>query len=216
MLSRILSGPPKNALQRSWERLRSLWCAPREKGAEKEKTPCDRREPLTTKPSKKPLKSTSTTTSLTFPGLYDYIPVYHIELVCDRQVKFENRRSIHNSDEVVALLKDELLRSDREKLLSVLLNTKNMVIGIEVVSIGSLSTSVAHPRETLKSAVLASASAIILAHCHPSGDPAPSREDREMTERMSKACEILGIKLLDHIIIAEYGNYSFRNSGLLT
>ena len=153
---------------------------------------------------------------LTFPGLYDYIPVYHIELVCDRQVKFENRRSIHNSDEVIALLKDELLRSDREKLLSVLLNTKNMVIGIEVVSIGSLNTSVAHPRETLKSAVLASASGIILAHCHPSGDPAPSREDRDMTERMSKACEILGIKLLDHIIIAQYGNYSFRNSGLLT
>ncbi len=153
---------------------------------------------------------------LAFPGLYNYIPVYHIELVCDRQVKFENRRSIHNSDEVVELLKDELLKSDREKLLSVLLNTKNMVIGIEVVSIGSLSTSVAHPRETLKSAVVASAASIILAHCHPSGDPAPSREDRDMTERMSKACEILGIKLLDHIIIGEYGNYSFRNSGLLT
>lgn len=152
---------------------------------------------------------------LEFPGLYDQIPVYHIELVCDRQVKFENRRCIHNSDDVVALLRDELLRSDREKLLSILLNTKNAVIGIDVVSIGSLSTSIAHPREILKSAVLASASSIILAHCHPSGDPAPSREDREMTERMSKACEILGIKLLDHIIIAEYGNYSFRNSGSL-
>ena len=85
-------------------------------------------------------------TQLTFPGLYDYIPVYHIELVCDRQVKFENRRSIHNSDDVVALFKDELLRSDREKLLSILLNTKNMVIGIEVVSIGTLNTSVVHPR----------------------------------------------------------------------
>jgi DNA repair protein RadC len=150
---------------------------------------------------------------LAFPGLYDHIPVYHIELVCDRHVKFDSRHSINNSDDVVALLKDELLKSDREKLLSLMLNTKNIVIGLDVVSIGNLNTSVAHPREIMKSAVLASAASIILAHNHPSGDPAPSREDHEMTERMSKACEILGIKLLDHIIIAEQGTYSFRNAG---
>jgi len=66
-----------------------------------------------------------------------------------------------------------------------------------------------------KSAILKNAAAIILSHGHPSGDPTPSREDIQMTERVSKAGEILGIKLLDHIIIGEQGNYSFSNAGRL-
>ena len=93
-----------------------------------------------------------------------YIPVYHIELVRDRVIKVEPRPAIHNSDDVVAILRDELLHADREKLISLMLNTKNVVIGLDVVSVGSLSASIAHPREIFKSAILKNAAAIILVH----------------------------------------------------
>lgn len=144
-----------------------------------------------------------------------YIPVYHVELVRDRLIKVEPRPSIHNPDNVVSILQDELLKSDREKLICIMLNAKNAIIGMDVVSVGSLTSSIAHPREIFKSAILKNAASIILSHCHPSGDPTPSREDIIMTERVAKAGEILGIKLLDHIIIGEFGNYSFSNSGRL-
>ena len=144
-----------------------------------------------------------------------YIPVYRVELVRERTIKNVPRRAIHNSDDVVALLKDELLKSDREKLLCVMLSAKNTVIGIEVVSIGTLTASLVSNRELFKAAILANAAAIIISHPHPSGDPTPSQEDIRLTERVSKAGEILGIKLLDHVIIAELGIYSFSNAGRL-
>ncbi len=144
-----------------------------------------------------------------------YIPVYRIELVRERTIKVAERRSVHNSDHVVAILKDELLKADRERLICMLLNTKNFIIGMDVVSVGTLNQSCAHPRELFKAAILANAASIILVHNHPSGDPAPSQEDVQMTERMKKAGEILGIKLLDHVIIGELGNYSFANAGRL-
>jgi len=145
----------------------------------------------------------------------EYIPVYRVELVRERTVTGERRRAIRNSDDVVAILKDELLKSDREKLISVMLNAKNVVIGMEVVSVGSLTASVVTARELFKSAILASAAAVIISHNHPSGDPTPSLDDTRLTERISKAGEILGIKLLDHVIIGELGTYSFANAGRL-
>jgi DNA repair protein RadC len=145
-----------------------------------------------------------------------YIPVYHIELVRDRLIKVEPKPSVHNPDDVVTILRDELLKSDREKLVCLFLNAKNVIIGIDVVSIGSLTASIAHPREIFKAAILKNAASIILSHGHPSGDPSPSREDIQLTERITKAGEILGIKLLDHIIIAEQGSYSFTQAGRLT
>ena len=147
--------------------------------------------------------------------LEKYIPVYHIELVRDRVIEAGSRPAIHNSDAVVAILRDELLKADREKLICLTLNAKNVVIGMDIVSVGSLTSSVAHPREIFKSAILNNAAAIVLSHGHPSGDPSPSREDIQLTERIAKAGEILGIRLLDHVIIGEHGTYSFRNSGQL-
>ena len=93
-----------------------------------------------------------------------YIPVYHVELVRDRRVKIETRSSVHNSDDVVALLEDELLNADREKLICVMLNAKNGVIGMDIVSVGSLTASIAHPREIFKPAILKNAASIILSH----------------------------------------------------
>lgn len=144
-----------------------------------------------------------------------YVPVYRVELVRERTIKNVPRHAIHNSDDVVALLKDELLKSDREKLICLMLSAKNTVIGMEVVSIGTLTASLVSCRELFKAAILANAAAIIISHPHPSGDPTPSQEDIRLTERVSKAGEILGIKLLDHVIIGELGTYSFSNAGRL-
>jgi len=98
-----------------------------------------------------------------------------------------------------------------------MLDGKNRITTIHVVSEGSLNQSIVHPRETFKSAILANAAAVILAHNHPSGDTTPSREDREITRRLREAGDILGIKVLDHVIVdTDSGNsFSFVESGLL-
>jgi len=95
---------------------------------------------------------------------------------------------------------------DKEHFKVITLSTKNHVIGIEEVSIGSLNSSIVHPREVFKRAVEKSAASVILIHNHPSGDPEPSKEDIQVTNRLVKAGEILGIEVLDHIIIGE-GRY---------
>ena len=87
------------------------------------------------------------------------------------------------------------------------LNTKNKIVGVHTISIGSLNASTVHPREVFKAAMLNNACSIICLHNHPSGDPEPSREDIETTRRLVKAGDILGIDVLDHIIIGD-GRYT--------
>ena len=89
------------------------------------------------------------------------------------------------------------------------LDTKNRVIKEEVVSIGTLNSSLIHPRELFRSAIRESANALILVHNHPSGDPSPSKEDERITERLFEAGELLNIKVLDHVIAGAEGYYSF-------
>lgn len=110
--------------------------------------------------------------------------------------------------DVYRLMKPRLKDADREHFYAVLLNTKNVVLSVELVSIGSLNASIVHPREVLKPAIVASAASILLVHNHPTGDPEPSKEDIEFTRRMVKCGELIGIELLDHIII---GNGSFAS-----
>ncbi len=95
-------------------------------------------------------------------------------------------------------------------------NAKNEVNAIEIVSTGTLSSALVHPREIFKAAILSNAHAVILCHNHPSGDPAPSREDREITRRLVEAGMLMGIEVLDHVIIGDHHRYvSFRERGLL-
>ena len=94
------------------------------------------------------------------------------------------------------------------------LDGKNRIIALDMVSIGSLNQSIVHPRELFKTALLSSAAAIIMVHNHPTGDPTPSREDIDITRRIKEAGEILGVKLLDHIIIGS-SYLSFVGRGLL-
>ena len=107
-----------------------------------------------------------------------------------------------------------LLRfSQKEQFVVVLLNSKNRVIGTEIVSEGSLTGSVVHPREVFQPAILQHAAAIVVAHNHPSGDPHPSKEDREITKMLQEAGKTMGIPVLDHIIIGDGTYYSLQETG---
>jgi DNA repair protein RadC len=108
------------------------------------------------------------------------------------------------------LVKDELIDSDREILLSIMLTVKNDLIGVETVSIGSVTASTTTPKDVFKSAILANAVSIIICHNHPSGDLTPSNEDIKITKQLIAAGELLGIKVLDHLIVSNQGYKSLR------
>jgi DNA repair protein RadC len=118
---------------------------------------------------------------------------------------------INSESDVYELVKDELAGSDREMLLSVMLTVKNDLIGVETVSIGSITASTTTPRDVFKSAILANAVAIIVCHNHPSGDLIPSDADMELTNQLVDAGELLGIKVLDHLIVSNQGYKSLRD-----
>lgn len=104
-------------------------------------------------------------------------------------------------------------RMDRECFLSVLVDVKNRVLDVDFVSMGTLDGSLVHPREVFLNAVRSQAASVILVHNHPSGDPAPSAEDREVTRKLRSAGDVLGIPVLDHVILGCGGAYfSFRES----
>ena len=109
----------------------------------------------------------------------------------------------------------ELRDRERERFLALCLNTRNELIREVVISVGSLNASIVHPREVFKPALACSAAGLVIAHNHPSGDPAPSREDRDVTRAISEAGRILDIPLHDHVIIGADSYFSFKDSGLL-
>jgi DNA repair protein RadC len=96
-----------------------------------------------------------------------------------------------------------------------MLDTKHRLIRTSVVSVGTLDSSPAHPREIFREAASACAAAIVLFHNHPSGDPTPSRDDVELTRRLIQAGEIMGIDVIDHVILADTRYFSFREAGKL-
>ncbi len=100
---------------------------------------------------------------------------------------------------------------DKEHFMVIHLNSKNKVLRSEIVSIGIINSSLAHPREIFKSAIKENAYAIILAHNHPSGDPTPSEEDKAITEQLIHAGKLIGIPLLDHIVIGKENYFSILN-----
>jgi DNA repair protein RadC len=142
----------------------------------------------------------------------------HIALELGREVcssplrageRFSSSRDLFNR------YRARFFSAKREYFFSLQLNSKNQLIREVTVSVGSLSVSVVHPREVFTSAIRDSASALILLHNHPSGDPAPSREDRDCTKRLVQAGKILGIRVLDHIVIGHDEYYSFADANML-
>jgi DNA repair protein RadC len=143
------------------------------------------------------------------------VPIYRIALVREGMLPSEDAR-IRSSAMVSRLLYTYLADADREHFVVVLLDQKHGVIGINTVSIGSLTASVVNPREVFKPAILANAASIICGHNHPSGDPNPSQEDRAITAKLVHVGTLHGIDVLDHVIIGADGRYfSFADAGLI-
>lgn len=123
-------------------------------------------------------------------------------LVAGQRVR---RQRFRSSREVACHFRPFLMNIQKEVFLAVLLNGRNELIREVTVSVGCLTSSIVHPREVFAPAVRESAAAVLFVHNHPSGDPSPSAEDRKLTERLVEAGRILGIKVLDHVIVAAGG-----------
>lgn len=132
--------------------------------------------------------------------LADYPANIRIQLVREGIVP---QTVINNPVQVENLVGDYMRSLDRESLFAIYLNSGNQVLGIEEVSRGTLNASLINPRDLVKSALLLSASSLIVVHNHPSGNTAPSPEDVEVTRRIKSACDLFGIRMLDHIIIGD-------------
>ncbi|WP_262122467.1 RadC family protein [Anaerococcus sp. Marseille-Q5996] len=122
---------------------------------------------------------------------------------------------IKNSEDIYQYLKNEVQDKKNECFYAILLDTKNVIISKEVISIGTLDASIVHPREAFKPAIKKSAKSIVFAHNHPSGDFTPSKDDFRITQRLVEAGEILDIEVLDHIIIGKDGYYSFKKENFI-
>jgi DNA repair protein RadC len=120
---------------------------------------------------------------------------------------------IRSAGDCVALLRALIAEDPREHFLAIYLDAKYKVLAIHIVSVGIANKSMVHPREVFAPALMLSATAIIVAHNHPSGCSVPSDDDRSITERLRKAGELLGIEVLDHIILGENDYYSFADEG---
>lgn len=127
----------------------------------------------------------------------------------------QSKISLDSPKTVANFLYEHFRDSFKEEFCILLLNTKNHVIAVQTVSIGTLNQSLVHPREVFRYAILKNANSIILSHNHPSGDPTPRREDILVTERLIKAGEYIGIKVIDHIIVGNARYISLREKDLI-
>jgi DNA repair protein RadC len=123
--------------------------------------------------------------------------------------------AVRGPDDVFRHFHARLRDAGQERFCVLLLDGRHRVVGDEVVSVGTLTASLVHPREVFRPALKAGAAALILVHNHPSGDPTPSPEDRSVTRRLAEVGELLGIPILDHVIVAERGFSSLRDEGPL-
>ena len=147
------------------------------------------------------------------------ISKYKLQLVREGSFPYADNM-IREPEDVAKIFQIHFDGSDREVFSFIALNIKHKVIGIHDVSIGSLTASVVHPREVFKAAMLMNAAALIVAHCHPSGDITPSREDLNITHQLMEAGKLLDIPILDHIVTGTDKGYqtdfcSMKSEGLI-
>jgi DNA repair protein RadC len=122
---------------------------------------------------------------------------------------------INNAQDVFNYYSDELENKKKEQFYALFLNTKNQIIGEELISVGTLNNSIIHPREVFNPAIKASANSLILIHNHPSGDVKPSKEDIDITKKLENAGSLLGISVVDHVIVGKNSYLSFKDQDLL-
>lgn len=143
-------------------------------------------------------------------------PVYETLAIGDTAAAYLSPLQPFSSAAQVAAFFSFLGRETKEHFLALHLDNKNHLLCLEIVAIGSLTAAVVHPREVFKSALLSSAAGLLLLHNHPSGDPEPSREDLDISRRLKDGAELLGIRLLDHVILGGEGRYvSLADRGIL-
>lgn len=121
---------------------------------------------------------------------------------------------VKTPDDVAGLVRGRLKDKKKEYFLVLLLDTRNQLIRVAEISVGSLDSSIVHPREVFKEALSASAASVIFVHNHPSGDTEASEDDIQLTKRLAEAGEIMGIDVLDHIIIGDKNYVSMKREGL--
>ena len=137
-------------------------------------------------------------------ALFEFNKRHNLSKVMDLPIK--------TAKDVFLYASEKLSDNKKEHFMILHLDSKNRVIKDEIISIGILNASIIHPREVFKSAIKESANSIILVHNHPSGDSEPSIEDKEITERLMEAGELLDIKVLDHVIIGKDNFHSFKEN----
>jgi DNA repair protein RadC len=123
------------------------------------------------------------------------------------------RLAIRTSADAAALVMEELRYREQEHFAAIFLDTRNQIIRVQTISVGTLTGSPAHPREVFKEALAHGSASLIVCHNHPSGDPSPSHEDVVLTQRLKQAGELVGVPLLDHIIIGAGRFVSLKDAG---
>lgn len=135
-------------------------------------------------------------------------------VVREAKIRWQKRGEVEgqvNGPEAAAAAFRRIVGDDpREHFAVLFLDNRNGLIDVETISIGTINSSLVHPREVFRTAIQRSATAIVIAHQHPSGDPAPSREDLDVTERLVAAGRILGIEVLDHVVVGDRGMTSLQ------
>ncbi|MDZ7861001.1 MAG: DNA repair protein RadC [Candidatus Krumholzibacteriota bacterium] len=135
---------------------------------------------------------------------------------CLISVKEKEIRRISSPADVAELMIPEMSSFDREHFRALLLNTRNGILKIVTVAVGSLNAALVHPREIFKEAVISSSAGIIVVHNHPTGDPEPSCEDKDLTERFARCGKLMGIELIDHVIIGGTDFVSMKERGFIS
>lgn len=144
------------------------------------------------------------------------INIVKCQIVKEKTMTYDFK-TISTPADAVGIIKAYIGNPDRENFVLACLDTRNNITAINTVSIGNLNSSITHPREIFKVAILANSASIIVAHNHPTGDPTPSQEDLRITKRIVDAGNILGIQVLDHIIVSDDGEQyvSLKEKGLM-
>lgn len=141
-------------------------------------------------------------------------PVFSREVVREDAPAYLVAHRFASPQQVFELFRDLAMES-REVFACLHLDAKHRLLCFERVSVGTLDGSLVHPREVFKGALLSSAASVVLLHNHPSGDPEPSREDRDVTRRLVDAGRLLGVPVLDHVVVGAETYYSFSERGEL-
>jgi DNA repair protein RadC len=133
----------------------------------------------------------------------------------DKAVRCQNKACIKTPDDAYNELKGKSRGKQKEYFWAIFLNTRNQIIKTVEISVGSLDSSIVHPRELFKEAIAASAASVIVAHNHPSGNPEASQDDIKLSKRLKESGDLVGIEVVDHIIIGDGKYISLKREGLL-